>query len=74
VFVNRYSGGAQELRPYRKDVARYAMQQTFYGLPEVRKKNNETIERLLEAEVFELRYTELDWGIDRLQRLVREGK
>jgi len=74
VFVNRYSGGAQELRPYRKDVARYAMQQTFYGLPEVRKKNNETIERLLEAEVFELRYTELDWGIDRLQRLVRGGK
>ena len=74
VFVNRYSGGAQELRPYRKDVARYAMQQTFYGLPEVRKKNNQTIERLLEAEVFELRYTELDWGIDRLQRLVREGK
>jgi len=74
VFVNRYSGGAQKLRPYRKDVARYAMQQTFYGLPEVRKKNNETIERLLEAEVFELRYTELDWGIDRLQRLVREGK
>ena len=74
VFVNRYSGGAQKLRPYRKDVARYAMQQTFYGLPEVRKKNNQTIERLLEAEVFELRYTELDWGIDRLQRLVREGK
>ena len=74
VFVNRYSGGAQELRPYRKDVSRYAMQQTFYGLPEMRKKNNETIERLLEAEVFELRYTELDWGIDRLQRLVRERK
>jgi len=74
VFVNRHSGGAQELRPYRKDVSRYAMQQTFYGLPEMRKKNNETIERLLEAEVFELRYTELDWGIDRLQRLVRERK
>jgi hypothetical protein len=74
VFVNRHSGGAQELRPYRKDVARYAMQQTFHGLPEMRKKHNETIERLLEAEVFELRYTELEWGVERLQRLVREGR
>jgi len=74
VFINRHSGGPQELRPYRKDVARYAMQQTFYGMPEMRKKHNETIERLLEAEVFELRYTELDWGVERLQRLVREGR
>jgi len=74
VFVNRHSGGSQELRPYRKDVARYAMQQVFYGMPEMRKKHNETIERVLEAEVFELRYTELDWGIRRLERLVREGR
>jgi hypothetical protein len=74
VFINRHSSGEQDLRPYRKDVARYVMQQTFYGLPDMRKKNNEAVERLLEAEIFELRYTELDWGIDRLQRLVREGK
>ena len=74
VFVNRHSGGPQELRPYRTDVARYAIQQVFYGMPEMREKHNETIERLLEAEIFELRYTELDWGIERLQRLVREGR
>jgi hypothetical protein len=74
VFVNRHSGGQQELRPYRKDVARYAMQQVFYGMPEMRQKHNETIERLLEAEVFELRYTDLDWGIERLQCMVREGR
>jgi hypothetical protein len=74
VFVNRHSGGPQELRPYRKDVARYAIQQVFYGTPEMRVKHNGTIERLLEAEVFELRYTELGWGVERLQRLVREGR
>ncbi|QHN03573.1 aldolase [Granulicella sp. WH15] len=74
VFVNRHSGGSPELRPYRKDVARYAMQQVFYGMPEMREKHNETIDRLLEAEIFELRYTDLDWGIERLQRLVREGR
>lgn len=50
------------------------MQQMFYGLPEMRKKHHKTIERLLEAEIFELRYTDLDWGIERLQRLVREGR
>jgi hypothetical protein len=74
VFVNRHAGDSPELRPYRKDVARYAMQQMFYELPEMRRKQCETIERLLEAEIFELRYTDLDWGIERLQRLVREGR
>jgi hypothetical protein len=74
VFVNRHSGGPQELRPYRKDVARYSMQQMFYGLPALRGRHLETIDRMLGAEVFELRYTDLDWGIDRLQRLVLEGR
>jgi hypothetical protein len=32
------------------------------------------IERLLTAEVFELRYTDLDWAVDRLRTLVREGR
>jgi len=74
VFVNRHSGDQQELRPYRKDVARYAMQQVFFGMPEMRQKHNEAIERLLEAEIFELRYTDLEWGIERLQCMVREGR
>jgi hypothetical protein len=32
------------------------------------------IERLLTAEVFELRYSDLDWAVDRLRTLVREGR
>jgi hypothetical protein len=62
------------LRAYSKNVAMYARQQMFWGMPEMRKKHCGTIERLLEAEIFELRYTYLDWGIERLQRLVREGR
>jgi hypothetical protein len=74
VFLNRHSGGPPALVPYRKDVARYSMQQTLYGLPETRAMQYATIERLLALDVFELRYTDLDWAIDRLASLVREGR
>ena len=73
VFLNRQAGGQHELLPYSKDVARYSMMQTVYGLPETRAKQYATIERLLALDVFELRYNELDWAIQRLQKLVREG-
>jgi hypothetical protein len=73
VFLNRRSAGAQELRAYRKDVARKAFRQTLYGTPKSLAVGYEAIERLLSIDVLEIRYTELDWAIDRLQRLVREG-
>jgi hypothetical protein len=74
VFLNRHSGGSPALVPYRRDVARYSMQQTLYGLPETRALQYATIERLLTLDVFELRYTDLDWAIDRLATLVRQGR
>ncbi len=74
VFINRHTGGPQALIPYRKDVARYAMRQTLYGLPETQAVQYAVIERLLALDVLELRYTDLDWAIDRLQKLVREGR
>jgi hypothetical protein len=74
VFINRHLGGPQALVPYRKDVARYAMRQTLYGLPETLAVQYATIERLLELDVFELCYTDLDWATERLQKLVREGR
>jgi hypothetical protein len=74
VFLDRNSKGPPALTPYRKDVARYAMMQILYGLPETRGVQLETIERLLSLDVFELRYSNLDWAIERLQKLVREGR
>jgi hypothetical protein len=73
VFLNRRTEGPPELRPYRKDVARYFMQQTLYGTPETLAVQYKTIERLLTAEVFELRYRDLGWAIERLEKLAREG-
>ena len=74
VFLNRHSDGPSELVPYRKDVARYYMRQVLYGMPETLATQYEEIERLLTVEVFEMRYRELDWAIDRLRMLVQEGR
>jgi hypothetical protein len=74
VFLDRHSEGPPSLVPYRKDVARYAMMQILYGLPETRGVQLKTIERLLSVDVFELRYSSLEWAIERLQKLVREGR
>jgi hypothetical protein len=74
VFLKRHSGDRHELVPYRKDVARYTMRRGIFGTPESRAVGYETIERLLTVDAFELRYTDLDWAIDRLQKLVREGQ
>lgn len=72
VFLNRRTGGPPELVPYRKDVARYFMRQ-IHGTPESLPVHYRAIERLLTVPIFELRYSDLDWAIDRLRTLVREG-
>jgi len=74
VFLNRRAAGPPELVPYRKDVARYFMRQVLYGLAESRDAQYAAIEQLLTAEVFELRYRDLDWAVDRLAILTREGR
>jgi hypothetical protein len=74
VFLNRNAEAPRELVPYRKDVARYFMRQILFGLPETRTVQYEAIERLLEVDVFELRYSDLDWAMERLRQLVREGR
>jgi hypothetical protein len=73
VFLNRRAGEIPELRPYPVDVARQWIRHGLYGLPETLAVQYRTIDRLLTVEVFELRYTDLDWAVDRLRTLVREG-
>jgi hypothetical protein len=48
------------------------MQQVLFGLPEVIVEQCEAIERLLTAEVLELRYSHLDWATERLEALARD--
>lgn len=74
VFLNRNASGPPELRPYRKDVARQVLRQVLFGSPESLAAQYVAAERLLTAEVFELRYSALDWAINRLKTLVRKGR
>jgi hypothetical protein len=74
VFLNRDWEGAPQLLPWRRDVARHAMRRVAVGTPELLAMQYETIERLLTAELFELRYNDLDSAIERLQALVRKGR
>ena len=75
VFLNRRWQGPPQLVPYRKDVARQFIRQTLFGLQHTQDRQYEVIERFLNnVDVFELRYSSLDWAIDRLRKLVREGQ
>lgn len=73
VFLNRRTGPPQ-LRPYRTEVARYFMRQALYGSTESLALQYEAIDHLLKADVFELRYDDISWAIDRLRLLVQEGR
>jgi hypothetical protein len=74
VFLNRRVPGPPQLVPYRKDVARYFMRQVLYGSAESLAAQYAALERLLTAEVFEMRYSDLDWAVSRLETLAREGR
>jgi 2-keto-4-pentenoate hydratase len=50
------------------------MRQVLYGPKETLAAQYRAIERLLSVEVLELRYTDLDWAVDRLRMLAEEGK
>ncbi|MGB9030854.1 MAG: aldolase [Acidobacteriaceae bacterium] len=74
VFLNRHADAPPQLVPYRKDVARHYMHQVLYGWPESLAAQHAAIDRLLAVEVFEMRYCCIDWAVERLQQLVREGR
>lgn len=74
VFLNRRTGGPPELLPYRKDVARQFLRQVVYGSAESLAAQYAALEQLLAAEVFELRYSALDWAVYRLEALALEGR
>jgi hypothetical protein len=74
VFLNRRAGGTQELVPYRKDVARLFMHQVLLGSAASKAARYAAIEQLLMLGVLELRYTSLEWAVERLRRLVEEGR
>jgi hypothetical protein len=73
VFLNRHDAGKPGLFPYSREVARSVMHQVQFGPRHFRAVQYASIERMLSADVFELRYSDLDWAIARLEKLTREG-
>ena len=49
------------------------MRQVLYGSAESLAVQYEAIEKFLKVEVLELRYSDMSWAVDRLERLLREG-
>lgn len=74
VFLNRNWGGPPKIAPYSKDIARSSMRKVLFAPGQIRLAQHEVIERLLEAPVLEMRYTEMDAAVRCLHALVREGK
>jgi hypothetical protein len=72
VFLNRSAEGEQELVPYPHEAARRYLSQHLNGWEPLRRAQVASVERILSAPVYELRYRDLEWAIDRLERMVRE--
>jgi len=73
VFLNRRGSRVQELVPYSRDATRIYIEKNLCGMDELRTRQNASVERLLTAQIFEMRYHDLDWAVDRLERLVLES-
>lgn len=74
VFLNRFQVKRQELVRFPTEVARYSMVQMLYGMEATQSIQRGMIDSLLEGGALELRYTDLDWAVSRLKRLVDEGR
>ncbi len=81
VFLKRqccmYSDSAETPEPamesYPRELARLFLQHCFYGPPSLRSAQHATIDRLLCANVYQMRYRDLDDAVARLQRLLETG-
>jgi hypothetical protein len=74
VLLNRREGENLPLRPYSKEVVRQYLYQSRFSPPETMPLHYATIDRLLEGPVLELRYRDLNYAIDQLEKLVDEGQ
>lgn len=74
IFLNRKDCEQSDLVLYPKDVARKWFLQAIFGTGEMRDLQIESIDHLIEVPIYELRYQSLEWAVDRLDQLVREGK
>ncbi len=72
VFLSRKNSPIQELVPFPVEVARSYVHKPLCGMETLREAQVASVERLLTARIFELRYRDMDWAIERLERMVQE--
>lgn len=70
VFLNRREGGNFSLQPYSKDIVRKFLHQGRFSPMDRMPAHYAAIDKLLELEVLELRYDDLDWALQQLELLV----
>jgi len=70
VFLNRRQERARELISYPKEKARMWLRKSLFTTPTSIIQQLNAVENLLQAPVYELHYTHLEWAIERLNRLV----
>jgi hypothetical protein len=74
VFLNRNKPGPARIRRYSKDDAlEWCQRYAAFGTREVREAQSRCYQRLLNAGVWEMRYSDLDDAIARLELLVDSG-
>jgi hypothetical protein len=71
IFLNRQSSPAADLVPFSKIVAMRRFHQSLFPADEIQQLRAAALERLSAAEVYELRYRDLEHAVDRLERLAR---
>jgi hypothetical protein len=74
IFLNRGDASPARLLRFPKDTALLWLEQIIFpGEKDTVEAHKASLRRLLEAEVFELRYAHLDSAIQQLEALVRDG-
>jgi len=73
LFLNRGFADPQELVPLQTSSVLPWFKQHLLSPPDTRVKQEQTLERLLSAAVFELRYHDVGWAIDRINELAKKG-
>jgi hypothetical protein len=71
IFLNRQTSAGVDLLPFSRTVAMRRFHQSLFPEDEVQQLRAAALERLSTAEVYELRYRDLQQAVDRLERLAR---
>jgi hypothetical protein len=74
VILNRREGINAPLRPYSKEVVRKFLHQGRFSPLDMMRPHYTAIEKLLQLDVVEMRYTDLDYAIEQLESLVATGR